>query len=81
MLGLLAFGAISSATDHNDGPSYSYAAPPPASYGPSGDGCHIVNRIGPDRTGQTVKFAATMCYDQSGTPFITPGSQHIIERY
>ena len=81
MLGLLAFGAISSASDHNDGPSYSYAGPPPVSYAPPGDGCHTVNRIGPDRSGQTVKFAATMCYDQSGTPFIAPGSQHIIERY
>lgn len=78
MIGLLAFGVISSATDHNDPtPSYNYA--PPAQ--PPGHGCHTVNRIGPDYTGQTVKFAATMCYDPSGTPFIVRGSQHIIDRY
>jgi len=86
MIGLLAFGAIASATDHDNGPSYDYVAPPPPNYGPSGypapgNGCHVVNRIGPDRTGQTAKFAATMCYDGSGTPFIVQGSQHIIERY
>ena len=95
MIGLLAFGAIASATDHNDSSSYSYAGPPPSyggpsyggsgygapGYGPSGDGCHVVNRIGPDRNGRTVKFAATMCYDGSGTPYILPDSQRIIERY
>jgi hypothetical protein len=78
MVGALAVGVIASAHDHNPGPAYSYDAPSGA---PQGYGCHIVNRIGPDSTGQTVKFAATMCYDRSGTPYIAPGTQHIIERY
>jgi hypothetical protein len=78
MIGALAVGVIASAHDHNSGPAYRYDE----SYaGPQGQGCHIVNRIGPDGTGRTAKFAATMCYDGSGTPFIAPGSQHIIERY
>ena len=79
MIGMFAVGAIAASQDHDSGPAYS---DPPQSYAPpAAQGCHVVNRIGPDSTGQTVKFAATMCYDRSGTPYITPGSQHVIERY
>jgi hypothetical protein len=87
MIGAFAIGAIAASQDHDSGSSYSgssYYDPPPAqsySYAPqAAQGCHVVNRIGPDSSGQTVKFAATMCYDRSGTPYIAPGSQHIIER-
>lgn len=79
MIGALAVGVIASSQNHDRGPDFAYdrPAPPP----PGEQGCHIVNRIGPDRTGRTVKFAATMCYDEDGTPYIAPGTQHIIERY
>lgn len=79
MIGALAVGVIASAHNHDRSPAYAYDSPagPP----PGAQGCHIVNRVGPDNAGRTVKFAATMCYDQDGTPYIAPGTQHIIERY
>ena len=57
------------------------AAPPPSASSTAGYSasrpCNVVYRD-EDQGGQTIRLAATMCYDASGNSYIVQGSEHQI---
>ncbi len=79
LVGGLAAGAlIASSANSRDRYDRTYYAPPPPPPNYATRPCHVVNRL-EDVEGYTVKMAATMCYDSTGTAYIVQGSQHPVD--